>query len=110
MLVVNKDETRTVVDIFRRYLALKSVRDLQDELAGVGIRSKRRGRPDGTKYGGQKLARGALYLMLQNRIYTLLRLPWLAPNITTAIVNGRQPQHLNAKTLMRKAERFWWAG
>jgi hypothetical protein len=67
-LVVNEDEARTVVDIFRRYLALKSVRDLQDELAGAGIRSKRRGRPDGT-YCGHKLARGALYLMLQNRIY-----------------------------------------
>ena len=26
-------------------------------------------RPDGTAYGGQKLSRGALYLMLQNRIY-----------------------------------------
>ena len=24
-------------------------------------------------------------------IYTLLRLPWLAPDITAAIVNGRQP-------------------
>ena len=24
---------------------------------------------DGTEYGGQKLSRGALYLMLQNRIY-----------------------------------------
>jgi site-specific DNA recombinase len=39
-------------------------------------------------------------------IYTLLRLPWLAPDITTAIVNGRQPQHLNAKTLTRKASRL----
>ena len=39
-------------------------------------------------------------------IYTLLRLPWLAPDITTAIVNGRQPQQLNAKTLMRKASRL----
>ena len=39
-------------------------------------------------------------------IYTLLRLPWLAPDITTAIVNGRQPQQLSAKTLMRKASRF----
>ncbi len=68
-LVVNKDEARTVVDIYRRYLALKSVRDLQAELAGAGIRSKQRIRPDGTRYGGQKLARGALYLMLQNRIY-----------------------------------------
>ena len=26
-------------------------------------------RPDGTAYGGQRLSRGALYLMLQNRIY-----------------------------------------
>jgi MFS family permease len=34
-------------------------------------------------------------------IYTLLRLPWLAPEITTAIVNGRQPPQLNAKRLMR---------
>ena len=39
-------------------------------------------------------------------IYTLLRLPWLAPDITTAIVNGRQPQHLNAMTLMRRASRL----
>ena len=34
-------------------------------------------------------------------IYILLRLRWLAPNITTAIVNGRQPSQLNAKKLMR---------
>jgi site-specific DNA recombinase len=68
-LVVNKSEARVVVDIYRRYLTLKSVRDLHDELAGAGIRSKRRARPDGTTYGGQKIARGALYLMLQNRIY-----------------------------------------
>src|SRR5439155_21939685 len=39
-------------------------------------------------------------------IYTLLRLPWLAPDITTAIVNGRQPQQLSAKALMRKASRL----
>jgi DNA invertase Pin-like site-specific DNA recombinase len=68
-LIVNKNEARTVVDIYRRYLVLKSVRDLHDELAGAGIRSKRRVRPDGTTYGGQTIARGALYLMLQNRIY-----------------------------------------
>jgi site-specific DNA recombinase len=34
-------------------------------------------------------------------VYTLLRLPWLAPDITTVIVNGRQPLQLNAKKLMR---------
>ena len=44
-LVVNEDEARTVVDIYRRYLALKSVHALREELAEVGIRSKRRMRP-----------------------------------------------------------------
>jgi site-specific DNA recombinase len=39
-------------------------------------------------------------------IYTLLRLPWLAPDITTAIVNGRQPLNLNAKKLMRLTARL----
>jgi site-specific DNA recombinase len=34
-------------------------------------------------------------------LYTLLRLPWLAPDITTAIINGRKPRQLTAPTLMR---------
>ena len=68
-LVINRNEARTVVDIYRRYLSLKSVRQLHDELAAARIRSKRRVRPNGTTYGGQKIGRGALYLMLQNRIY-----------------------------------------
>ena len=68
-LVVNQDEARTVAGIYRRYLALKSVHALKDALTGAGVRSKRRIRPDGTVYGGQRLSRGALYLMLQNRIY-----------------------------------------
>jgi site-specific DNA recombinase len=31
----------------------------------------------------------------------MLRLAWLAPDITTAIVGGRQPPQLNAKKLTR---------
>ena len=68
-LVVNEEEAGTVVHIFRRYLELRSVRALQEELDAAGIRSKRRILADGTPFGGQKLSRGALYLMLQNRIY-----------------------------------------
>lgn len=34
-------------------------------------------------------------------IYILLRLPWLAPDIVTAIVNGRQPPELNTRKLIR---------
>jgi site-specific DNA recombinase len=68
-LVVNEEEARTVLHIFRRYVELKSVRALKTELEEAGIRSKRRTLADGTCYGDQKLSRGALYLMLQNRIY-----------------------------------------
>jgi DNA invertase Pin-like site-specific DNA recombinase len=68
-LVVNDEEALTVLHIFRRYVQLRSVRTLQADLDTAGIRSKRRTLADGTLYGGQKLSRGALYLMLQNRIY-----------------------------------------
>jgi site-specific DNA recombinase len=68
-LVVNEQEAVTVRHIFRRYVQLRSVRALQAELDGAGIRSKRRVFADGTQVGGRKFSRGALYLMLQNRIY-----------------------------------------
>jgi DNA invertase Pin-like site-specific DNA recombinase len=68
-LVINKAEARTVVDIYRRYLKLKSVRALQVELDSAGIRSKSRFRPDGIEHGNQRFSQGALYLLLQNRTY-----------------------------------------
>jgi site-specific DNA recombinase len=68
-LVVNEEEARTVLHIFRRYVELRSVRALKIKLEEAGIRSKRRVLADGTPYGSHKLSRGALYLMLQNRIY-----------------------------------------
>ena len=37
---------------------------------------------------------------------TLLRLPWLAPDITTAIINGRKPPQLTAQTLIRLTPRL----
>ena len=51
-LVVNDAEACIVVDIYRRYLALKSVHALRDELAGAGIKSKRRTRPGGADVWG----------------------------------------------------------
>jgi site-specific DNA recombinase len=68
-LVVNKAEARTVVDVYRRYLRLKSVRALRQELDAAGIRSKRRLRPNGAQYGDQRFSQGAHYLLLQNRTY-----------------------------------------
>src|ERR1700730_17019060 len=39
-------------------------------------------------------------------LYSLLRLPWLAPDIVTAIINGRKPPQLTAQTLMRLTPRL----
>jgi DNA invertase Pin-like site-specific DNA recombinase len=68
-LIVIPAETETVQHIFRRYAALGSVRLLQQELDGAGIRSKAWVSSSGRNWGGKPLARGALYLMLRNRIY-----------------------------------------
>ena len=68
-LVVNAQEAETVRHIFRRYLELKSVRLLKADLDEQGIVSKARKAADGSAYGSKPLARGALYLMLQNRVY-----------------------------------------
>jgi site-specific DNA recombinase len=68
-LVINQNEAETVRHIFRRYADLGSVRALQEELDSAGILSKRRVDRFGREAGGKPLGRGALYLMLQNRIY-----------------------------------------
>jgi len=68
-LIVNEAEAKTVTSIFRTYIELKSVRLLKTELDTQGVVSKLRKASDGSDYGGKPLARGALYLMLQNRIY-----------------------------------------
>jgi site-specific DNA recombinase len=68
-LVVIESEAETVRHIFRRYAALGSVRLLKDELDAAGIQSKSWAGASGRWWGGKPLARGALYWMLQNRIY-----------------------------------------
>jgi DNA invertase Pin-like site-specific DNA recombinase len=68
-LIINEAEAKTVRMIFRRYVALKSVRDLKAELDAAGIVSKSRTAADGSPYGSQRFSRGALYAMLQNRVY-----------------------------------------
>jgi DNA invertase Pin-like site-specific DNA recombinase len=68
-LVVNEAEAETVRAIFRRYLELGTVRDLKAALDAEGVLSKRRIAADGSEYGGKSFSRGALYQMLQNRVY-----------------------------------------
>jgi site-specific DNA recombinase len=62
-------EAEIVRFIFRRYAELGSVRLLKDELEARSIHSRLRTSGAGRISGGKPFARGALYLMLQNRIY-----------------------------------------
>src|ERR1700681_3384970 len=68
-LVVVDNEAETVGYIFRRYADLGSIRLLKKELDAQGLTSKCRTSTSGRLWGGKPFARGALYLMLQNRIY-----------------------------------------
>src|SRR6266436_2128103 len=68
-LIAVDSEAETVRHIFRRYAALGSVRLLQQELEAQGIRSKHWTSTTGRRWGGKPIVRGALYRMLQNRIY-----------------------------------------
>jgi site-specific DNA recombinase len=68
-LLVIDGEAETVRYIFRRYAELGSVRLLKEELDAAAIRSKSWTSTAGRCWGGKPIARGALYLMLQNRIY-----------------------------------------
>ena len=63
-LVINAAEADTVRLIFQRYLEVGTVLDLQAALIAEGVRGKdRSGAPGGP------LGRGALYTLLQNRLY-----------------------------------------
>ncbi len=68
-LVVNEAEAETVRTVYRRYAEMGSVRALAEDLDRNGIASKIRIDKYGRQTGGKPLARGALYLILQNRIY-----------------------------------------
>jgi len=68
-LVVVPEDAATVQMIFRRYLALGSALALAEELETKGVRSKPRVSRNGRVHGNARFSRGALYLMLKNRIY-----------------------------------------
>src|SRR6266851_1975700 len=68
-LVVNETEAATVRHIFERYLELRSVRLLKEELTRDGVLSKVRVSKKGNRSGGQPFGRGALYELLANPIY-----------------------------------------
>ena len=107
-LVVNEAEAETVRNIFRRYLELGTVRALRDDLAAAGVVSKHRVASDGSAYGGQRFSRGALYLMVKNRIYRgeIVHRGKAFPGEHTAIVDEdlwrRVQSHLEENRMERR--------
>jgi site-specific DNA recombinase len=68
-LIVNSAEAEHVRHIYRRYLELGSGVALMKELKRDGISSKRWRARSGEERGGTSLSCGALYYLLQNRLY-----------------------------------------
>jgi DNA invertase Pin-like site-specific DNA recombinase len=68
-LLVTESEAEIVHGIFRRYAELGSVRLLKNELEARGIKSKSWTTASGSSVGGKSFSRGALYLVLKNRLY-----------------------------------------
>jgi site-specific DNA recombinase len=68
-LSIQPEEAERVQQIFRAYLELGCVSKLRTYLEEQGIRSKKRISRNGRASGGAVFSRGALYQMLQNRIY-----------------------------------------
>jgi DNA invertase Pin-like site-specific DNA recombinase len=69
VLQVNASEAATVRHIFQRYLELRSVHRLVEELKRDGIRSKARMNRKSETTGARPFGRGALFHLLKNRIY-----------------------------------------
>jgi site-specific DNA recombinase len=68
-LLVIDSQAEIVRAVFRRYAELGSVRLLKEELDAREIKSKSWTSSSGRRVGGKPFSRGALYLILQNRLY-----------------------------------------
>jgi site-specific DNA recombinase len=68
-LILNAKDANDVRTIFERYVALESVTDLANDLQKRNITTKRWTSENGKKHGGEFYKRGALYRLLQNRLY-----------------------------------------
>ena len=68
-LVIVPGEAKIVRCMFERYLQLRSVHLLQQELDQQGVRSRTRLLKDGRSLGGIALGRGAISHMLKNPLY-----------------------------------------
>ncbi len=66
---MNPEEAKQVNQLFERYIELGSVANLKSYLDEKQVKSKLRISAAGNRSGGQSYSRGALYDILQNRLY-----------------------------------------
>ena len=106
-LVVNEEEAKTLRHIYRRYASLGSVQALKEALDTEGIVGKLRVSQAGRRSGGKPLARGALYLMLQNRIYRgeIVHKDKSYPGEHKAIVDQDLWERVQARLVENRVER-----
>jgi site-specific DNA recombinase len=69
-LLVNAEEARTVRWLYQAYVKLGNVRLLKEEADKQGVRSKCYTQGNGKTVGGNSFARGQLYCLLKNPLYT----------------------------------------
>lgn len=111
-LIVVEEEAETVRHIFCRYLALKSVNALAEELEACGVRSKLRPVATGQQRGGGALSRGALFHLLRNRIYLgeIVHKKQSYDGLHQPIIDGdlfeKVQQQLSQNAVRRSAGRF----
>ena len=111
-LLVNEDEAATVRLMFERYLALGSGRQLAVELEQRGIRSKPRTNRHGKSYGAVPMSRGAIYAILQNRLYIgeVTHRGQIHPGQHDAIVDRRLFDDAQALLAQRRIDKQEGAG
>lgn len=68
-LAVVEEHAEIVRDIYRRYVQLRNVRLVAEQLVREGIRSPARTSRAGRRFGGRHFTRGQVYHMLKNPIY-----------------------------------------
>ncbi|UTW52535.1 recombinase family protein [bacterium SCSIO 12827] len=106
-LVMVEAEAETVRHIFRRYIALGNVRALKADLDAAGIVSKLWTSAGGRRVGGRPFARGALYHLLQNRLYLgeIVHKGQTYPGQHAAIVDQALWEEVQAKLEANRVER-----
>ena len=68
-LTIRTNEAETVRMLYGLYQTHKTVRDVQDQAKGMGLRTRERETASGERKGGHSFERGHIYQLLTNPIY-----------------------------------------